>query len=151
MTETQDDGRMSFDAAVQFVQQQPDRAAFVGLPVFGDNDETAEGARVFIVRADGAGSWKLHFIAGPFFSSAFAAHETLPPGEIPERVRELRFLPTQLDDAWLDEQVQILIQKLMQASGLAAPQMPDYAGAPAFAAAPETVFPVSFIGRGVKP
>lgn len=150
-TETEDDGRLSFDAAVKFVQQQPERAAFVGLPVFGDNDETAEGARVFIVRADGAGGWKMHFIAGPFFSSAFAAHETLAPDEVPERVRELHFLPTRLDDAWLDEQVQILIQKLMQGTGLAAPQMPDYAGAPAFGAAPETVFPVSFIGRDTKP
>lgn len=151
MTETQEDGRLSFDAAVQFVQQQPDRAAFVGLPVFGDNDETAEGARVFIVRADGAGSWQLHFIAGPFFSSAFAAHETLTPDEVPDSVRELRFLPTRVDDAWLEDQVQVLIQKLMQASGLAAPQMPDYASAPAFGAAPETVFPVSFIGRDAKP
>lgn len=151
MSETQDDGRLSFDAAVQFVQQQPERAAFAAAPVFGDSQDTAEGARVFVLVADGAGAWRLHFVAGPFFANAFAAHETLSPDEVPERVRELRFLPTRLDEAWLGEQVQILIQKLMQASGNAAPQMPDYASAPAPGAAPEMVFPISFIGREAKP
>lgn len=145
------DGRLSFDAAVLLVQQQPTHAAFAAVPVFGDNNEAAEGARIFILRADGAGSYRLHFIAGPFFSEAFAAHETLAPAEVSERIRELRFLPTQLEEAWLDEQVQIMIQKLLQASGTAAPEMPDYASAPVPAASTETVFPISFIGRDAKP
>lgn len=151
MSEEHDDGRMSFEEAVHFVQQHPDRAAFAAVPVFGDNDETAEGARVFVLKADGAGAWQLHFVAGPFFANAFAANETLAPAEVPERVRELRFLATSLDEAWLGEQVQILIQKLMQGSGREAPQMPDYAAAPTVGATPETVFPVSFIGRDAKP
>ena len=150
MSEEQDDGRLSFDEAVHYVQQHAGEAAFVAVPVFGDNDDSAEGARVFVLEADGAGAWRMHFVAGPFFANAFAANETLAPADVPERVRELRFLPTQLDEAWLSEQVQILIQKLMQGSGRAAPQMPDYAAAPAVAAAAETVFPVSFIGRDEK-
>jgi len=67
---------------------------------------------------------------------------------VPERVKELRFLPTRVEEDWLGEQVQVLIQKLVQASGQQAPQMPDYESAPAVGAAPATVFPVSFIGRG---
>jgi len=142
---------MSFDQAVHFVQQNPGKAAFVAVPVFGDqieDEETrAEGARVFIVEADGAGSWRLRFVAGPFFSNAFAANETLDSGEAPESVRELRFLPARLDEAWLAEQVQILIQRLMQSSGQVAEEMPDYLSMPARAADADVVFPVSFIER----
>lgn len=145
------DGRMSFDEAVHFVQRQPGDAAFAAVPVFGertdDEEQRAEGARVFILAGDGTGSYRLQFIAGPFFANAFAAHETMTADEIPDSVRELRFLPTRVEDAWLEEQVQILIQKLMQASGRMTPEMPDYASVPGQAAAPETVFPVSFIGR----
>jgi hypothetical protein len=150
MTE-ENDGRMSFDAAVHFVQQQPGLAAFVAVPVFGergdDAEQRAEGARVFIIDADGKGSYRVRLIAGPFFSNAYGANEVMAPDDVPARVKELRFLPTRVDEGWMSEQVQVLIQKLMQASGQAAPQMPDYANAPSVAANPETVFPISFIGR----
>jgi hypothetical protein len=148
------DGRMSFDEAVSFVQQEPGRAAFVALPVFGelgeDAEQRAEGARVFIVDAGSKGSCRVRFIAGPFFSNAYGAHEVMASDEVPERVKEQRFLPTRVDESWQSEQIQELIQKLMQASGREAPQMPDYERAPGVAANPETVFPVSFIGRNSR-
>ncbi|MBU1236288.1 MAG: hypothetical protein KJ634_09795 [Gammaproteobacteria bacterium] len=154
MSETTDnasDGRMSFDEAVHYVQQQPDRAAFAAAPVFGertdDEQQHAEGARVFIVEADGAGSWRVRFVAGPFFSNVYGANEIMAPAEVPDRVRELRFLPSRFDEDWLDGQVQLLIQKLMQANGDLPPEMPDYASAPTVGAGPEAVFPISFIGR----
>lgn len=150
MSAEQNDGRMSFDEAVHFVQQQPGKAAFAAVPVFGerthDEEQRAEGARVFVLEADGAGSYQVYFVAGPFFANAFAANEVIPAAEVPERLHELRYLPTRLDKDWLSDQVQIFIQKLMQASGQMAPQMPDYAAAPAVGAGPEAVFPVSFIG-----
>lgn len=151
MSQEENDGRMSFDQAVHFVQQQPGRAAFAAMPVFGDvtadEEQRAEGARVFIIEADGAGGWHVRFVAGPFFSTAFAANETLAPVDIPERMRELRYLPTRVEEDWLVGQVQILIQKLMQASGQMPEQMPDYANAPAYGAGPDAVFPISFVGR----
>lgn len=150
MSAEQDDGRLSFDEAVHHVQQHPGVAAFAAVPVFGEDEEAAEGARVFVLEADGAGAWQMHFVAGPFFANAFAANETVAPDEVPESVRELRFLTTRLDRTWLDGQVQILIHNLMQASGKGAPHMPDYAAAPTPAAAPETTFPISFIGREEK-
>lgn len=147
----ENDGRMSFDAAVHFVQQQPGRAAFVAMPVFGelgdDAEQRAEGARVFIIDADGRGSYRIRFVAGPFFSNAYGANDVLAPDDVPERVKELRFLPTRVEEDWLGEQIQVLIQKLVQASGQETPQMPDYASAPAVAADRETVFPISFVGR----
>ena len=150
MTE-QDDGRMSFDQAVHYTRSNPDRAAFAAAPVFGerseDEEQRAEGARVFIVQADGAGGWHVRFVAGPFFATAFAANETLAPAEVPDGVRELRFMPTRVEEDWLVGQVQVLIQKLMQAGGALPAAMPDYAGAPRGGAGPEAVFPVSFIGR----
>lgn len=151
MTTEENDGRMSFDEAVHYVQQHPEMAAFAAAPVFGerseDAEQRAEGARVFIVQSDGAGGWRLRFVAGPFFAAAFAANETLLPDEVPASVRELRFMPTRLDESWLVGQVQILIQKLMQASGNLPAAMPDYASAPGFGAGPEAVFPISFVGR----
>ncbi len=154
MSDTENDGRMSFDEAVHYVQQMPGRAAFVASPVFGerseDEEQRAEGARVVILEADGAGSWRARFVAGPFFSNAFAANETMTPGEIPASVKELRFLPTKLDEDWLSGQVQILIQKLMQANGNLPSQMPDYASQPGVGAGPEAVFPISFIGRDAE-
>jgi hypothetical protein len=146
MTEENNDGRLSFDAAVAFVRQHPDRAAFAAIPVLGDDGQAAEGARVFIVATDGAGGYQVRFVAGPFFANVFAANETMAPDDVPERVRELRFLPTRLEEEWLTGQVQILIQKLAQASGQAAPQMPDYASAPVVGAGAEEVFPISFVG-----
>lgn len=152
MSEEQNDGRMGFDEAVHFVQNHPDQAAFAAMPVFGERDDDAEqraeGARVFILQADGTGSYRMLFVAGPFFANVFAAHETIAAAEIPERARELRFMPTRLQDEWLSEQVQILIQKLAQASGTQTSEMPDYAAAPVKAAPSETVIPISFIGRG---
>ncbi len=151
MTETESDGRMSFDEAVHYVQQQPGRAAFAASPVFGertdDEQQRAEGARVFIVEADGAGAWRVRFVAGPFFATVFAANETLKPDEVPASVKELRFMATKVEEDWLVGQVQILIQKLMQASGNLPPEMPDYANAPMYGAGPEAVFPVAFVGR----
>lgn len=142
----ENDGRLSFDQAVHYVQQSRG-AAFAAMPVFGDNDEAAEGARVFILEGDGAASFRLRFIAGPFFSAAVAADEIMAAEEIPDRIKELRFMPTRFEEVWLDGQLQILIQKLVQASGLAAPQMPDYASVPLPGAGPEAVFPITFVGR----
>lgn len=145
------DGRLSFKEAVAYVMQTK-QAAFSAMPVFGDRTEdeeqTAEGARIFVIESDGDGDWQLRFIAGPFFSNAYAANDIIHPEEIPDSVRELRFMPARVDAAWYDEQIQVLIQKLVQAAGIAAEQMPDYASAPTPAAGPEAVFPISFIGRG---
>ena len=150
--ESDNDGRLSFDQAVHMVRQQRGKAAFSAMPVFGepngDEEQRAEGARVFIIEGDDAGGYRVRFVAGPFFSNAFAANETLTPDEIPERVKELRYLPTKVEEDWLVGQVQVLIQKLMQAGGTLPVAMPDYAGAPGIGAGPEAVFPVSFIGRG---
>jgi hypothetical protein len=150
-TENSGDGRMSFDEAVHYVQQQPGRAAFVASPVFGertdDEEQRAEGARVVILEADGAGGWHARFVAGPFFANAFAANDTMVPEEVPESVKELRFLPTRVEEDWLAGQVQVLIQKLMQANGSLPAEMPDYASQPGMGAGPEAVFPISFIGR----
>jgi len=147
----ENDGRMSFDEAVHYVQQQPGRAAFVASPVFGersdDEEQRAEGARVIILEADGAGGWRARFVAGPFFANAFAANDTMAPEEVPDSVRELRFLPTKVEEDWLAGQVQVLIQRLMQASGNLPAEMPDYASQPGFGAGPEAVFPISFVAH----
>ncbi len=146
MTEIQDD-RLSFDAAVAHVQKQK-QAAFAAMPVFGDDEETAEGARIFILDLDKQGGLRLHFIAGPFFSSAHAANETVSADEIPDSVRAMRFMPTRCEEDWLTDQVQILIQKLTKAAGATTDQMPDYENMPSRGAGPEAVFPISFIGGG---
>lgn len=143
------DGRLSFDEAVTLVQQTG-RAAFAALPVFGENDESAEGARVFILMPEGEGGFALHFIAGPFFANAYGANEVVPQDDIPEPVRELRFLPTRCEERWLSEQIQVLISKLVQAAGIETPQMPDYPDTAVPAAAPGTVFPISFVGHDPK-
>lgn len=151
MTAEEQDGRMSFAEAARFVQDHPDRAAFAAMPVFGersdDAEQRAEGARVFVLQADGAASYRMHFVAGPFFANVFAAHETFAAAEIPESARELRFMAARFEEDWLAEQVQILVQKLVQASGTQMPAMPDYSAAPTGAAAPETAVPISFIGK----
>lgn len=150
MNEEEPDGRMSFDEAARYVQRQPGKAAFSAVPVFDelgdDAEQRAAGARVFVLEGDGAGGYRVHFVAGPFFANVFAAHETLLPGDLPDVVRELRFMPTRLEESWLTMQVQTLIQKLAQASGAETPQMPDYADVPEVKAGPEAVFPISFIG-----
>ena len=148
MTET-NDNRLSFDDAVAFVEQNK-RAAFAAMPVFGDDDddtaEAAEGARVFILMPGEDEGWILRFIAGPFFASGFAAHDIIPADEIPDRVRELLFMPTRCEEDWLDDQIQVLLAKLTQAAGIGG-QMPDYTAQPVKGASSDTVFPVSFVGR----
>ncbi len=139
--------RLSFNEAVVFVKQRK-QAAFAAMPVFGDDDDsaqTAEGARIFILLPDEDEGWTLRFIAGPFFSAAYAANDTIPADEIPDRIRELLFMPTRCEEDWLTDQLQVLLGKLTQAAGIGE-QMPDYASQAAKGAGPEAVFPVSFIG-----
>jgi hypothetical protein len=139
--------RLSFNEAVAFVKQRK-QAAFAAMPVFGDDDgdaQTAEGARIFILLPDEDEGWTLRFIAGPFFSAAYAANDVIPADEIPDRVRELLFMPTRCEEDWLTDQLQVLLGKLTQAAGIGE-QMPDYAAQAAKGAGPEAVFPVSFIG-----
>jgi hypothetical protein len=152
----ENDGRLSFKEAVAYVMKKQ-QAAFCAMPVFGersdDEEQTAEGARIFIVEPDpeeAGGDWQLRFIAGPFFSNAYAANEILTPEEVPDSVRELRYLPTCIIDDYYSEQIQVLIQKLVQGSGIAA-QMPDYESMPVRKAEDQVVFPVNFIGRDGKP
>lgn len=148
MSNTQEnDGRLSFDQAIAHVRQSK-QAAFAAMPVFGDDEETAEGARIFILDNDDEGELRLRFIAGPFFSAAYAANDVIPNDEIPDSVRELRFMPTRCEEEWYSDQIQILIQKLVKAAGINTEQMPDYANAPTHGAGPEAVFPISFIGKG---
>jgi hypothetical protein len=146
-----EDNHLSFDEAVQYALQRQ-AAAFAVHPVFEEEDDEApSGARVFVLAADGKGGWFLRFLAGRFFSGAYAADDVIAPEEVPERVRELRFLPTRFEDEWFSDQIQVLIGKLMSASGAAAPHMPDYQNAPQKHAAEEVVFPVAFINAAKKP
>lgn len=146
-----EDNRLSFDGAVQYVLQRQ-AAAFAVHPVFEEEDDEApSGARVFVLAADGKGGWFLRFLAGRFFSGAYAADDVIAAEDVPERVRELRFLPTRFEEAWFTEQIQVLIGKLMSASGTAAPHMPDYQNAPQKHAAADVVFPVAFINASKKP
>jgi len=141
--------RLSFNEAVVLVKTTG-KAAFAAMPVFGDDEgdenATAEGARIFILLPDEDEGWTLRFIAGPFFSAAYAANDVIPNDEIPDRVRELLFMPTRCDEEWLTDQLQVLLGKLTQASGIGA-MMPDYESQEAKGAGPDAVFPVSFIGR----
>jgi hypothetical protein len=143
----QQDGRMSFDEAVRHVTLGG-AAAFAVTPVFEEDQEAAAGARIYLLSPDGKGSYFMQFVAGPFFSAAYAANERLAPQDIPQRMRELRYLPTRYEEDWLSDQVQLLIQKLMQASGAEMAHMPDYKSAPRPHADAEVVFPVAFIGKG---
>lgn len=151
----ENDGRLSFKEAVAHVMKSR-QAAFCAMPVFGDRtddeEQTAEGARIFVIEFDSeadGGDWQLRFIAGPFFSNAYAANEILTPEEVPDSVRELRFLTTRMIDDFYSEQIQVLIQKLVQGSGIDV-QMPDYESMPIRKAEEQVVFPVNFIGRDGK-
>ena len=145
--------RLSFNQAVVFVKQRK-KAAFAAMPVFGDDGDdenaTAEGARIFLLLPDEDEGWLLRFIAGPFFTSAYAANDLIPAEEIPDRVRELLYMPTRCEDDWLTDQLQILLAKLTQAAGIGE-QLPDYEKMPAKGAGPEAVFPVNFIPGVKKP
>jgi len=150
-TEAQEnDGRLSFMEAVAYVMQRK-LPVFAAMPVFGDRtddeQQTAEGAKVFIIEPDGEGDWQMRFISGPFFSAAYAANEVLAPEDVPGSTRDLRYMPTHVEEDWFTDQIQILIQKLVQGSNIDA-QMPDYQNVPAKGAGPDAVFPVSFVGRG---
>jgi len=151
MSEQENDGRMSYKEAVQAVRGGKVKAAFIAMPVFGertdDEAQTAEGARIFLIEPDGEGDAQMRFIAGPFFSAAYAANEVLDLEEVPDSVRELRFLPTRCEDDWLSDQLQVLIQKLVGASGVIESQMPDYSNTPGHGAGPEAVFPIHIIGK----
>jgi hypothetical protein len=146
----ENDGRLSFNQAIAYVKQTG-KDAFTAMPVFGedgdDEEARAEGARVFIISPDEEEGWTVRFVAGPFFSNAFAANDIIPYNEIPDHVRELRYIPTHCEDEWLEEQIQILIGKLTQAAGVG-DQMPDYESQPIKVAGPDAVFPVHFLGRG---
>ena len=145
--------RLSFNEAVAYVEQTG-KAAIAAMPVFGDDEgdenATAEGARVFLLLPDADEGWTLRFIAGPFFSAAYAANDIIPAEEIPDRVRELLFMPTRCDESWLTDQLQVLLGKLTQAAGIGE-QMPDYGSQPAKGSGPEAVFPIAFIGGSKKP
>ncbi len=145
-----EDTRLSYAEAVAYVKQGKG-AAFSVIPVFGDDHESAEGARVFVLQSDNAGDFHLRFVAGPFFSAAYAANETISAAEIPASVAELRFMPTRCEEDWFTAQVQVLINRMVNAAGVPAAQMPDYLSAPNKAASPEVVFPMTFIERKPKP
>lgn len=150
-----EDGRLSFEEAIAHVRNSQE-AAYTVTPIFGDRideDVRAEGARVFVLLPDemgGSDGYRLHFIAGPFFSSAYAAHESVAASDIPASVRELRFMTTRCELEWLTEQIQVLIYKLANGAGLIKPEMPDYLDTQTKGAGPEAVFPVVFIGRDPK-
>lgn len=138
--------RLGFDDAVKYARESG-RAAFSAAPVFGDDEETAEGLRIFIIQGDASGGHRVRFVAGPFFSAALAANEVLEDGDISGHVRELLFTPTSFSEEWLSDQMQVLVGRLVQAANVATPGMPNYLDMPSRAAAPEVVFPIRNIGR----
>lgn len=147
-----EDTRLNYAEAVAYVKQGKG-AAFAVTPVFGDEEESpeaAEGARVFVLQSDGAGGVQLRFVAGPFFSAAYAANETIPAEEIPPSIEKMLFIPTSCQEEWFTAQVQVLINQLVNAAGVASAHMPDYLSAPNKGAAPEVVFPMAFIERKPK-
>jgi hypothetical protein len=148
--EAANDNSMGFDEAVAYTVSRS-AAAFAVHPVFEeDDDESPSGARVFVLVADGRGGYFMRFVAGRFFAGAYAADDIYSADGIPERVKELRFMPTRYQEDWFNEQVQVLIAKLVGASGVDAPQMPAYQSTLARHAGPDVTFPVSFIGGRAK-
>lgn len=138
--------RLTFEQAVAYVCSSGN-AAFAATPVFGDDQERAEGVRLFIIEGDGQGRRKIRFIAGPFFSAALAANEVLADDEISDGLRELLFMPSTFSEDWLSDQIQVLVARLVKASEIVAPDMPNYLDAAARTAAPEVTFPIRSIGR----
>lgn len=149
MYQVDETGRIPFAHAVRYAinEQQP---LFCVVPVFPDRIEDeevrAEGAKVFILHPSEATQWELLYVAGPFFTSAYVAHERYHPDEVPEAVRQLSFIPTWLNEEWLDLPIQVLIQKLAQAADLDA-EIPDYESARRRRARSGTTFPVAFVGK----
>ena len=137
--------RLTFEQAVAYACSSGN-AAFAATPVFGDDQERAEGVRLFIIEGDGQGGRKIRFVAGPFFSAALAANEVLSDDEIGDSVRELLFMPTTFSEEWLSDQIQVLVTRLVRAAEIVAPDMPNYLDA-RVRAAPEVTFPVRSIGR----
>lgn len=138
--------RLAFEQAVAYACASG-KAAFAATPVFGDDQEQAEGVRVFVIEGDGQGNCKVRFIAGPFFSAALAANEVLEDGDISDALRDMLFLPTSFSEDWLSDQIQVLIARLVQGAEIGAPDMPNYLEAKARTAAPEVTFPIRSIGR----
>lgn len=137
--------RLTFEQAVAYACSSGN-AAFAATPVFGDDQERAEGVRLFIVEGDGQGGRRIRFIAGPFFSAALAANEVLADDEIGDGVRALLFMPTTFSEDWLSDQIQVLVTRLVRAAEIVAPDMPNYLDA-TVRAAPEVTFPIRSIGR----
>jgi hypothetical protein len=148
--EHQSQKRLTFDQAVAYACASG-KAAFTAVPVFGDNQEAAEGAQVFIIEGEGGGGHRIHFVAGPFFSTAWVSNEILADDDIPDRVRELQFTPTVFSAEWLSGQIQVLIGRLAQAAEIASPNMPNYLDMPTRTAAARAVFPIDRIGRAKSP
>jgi hypothetical protein len=151
--EHQSQKRLTFDQAVAYARESG-KAAFTAVPVFGDNQEAAEGAQVFIIEGEGEGEGeghRVHFVAGPFFSTTLVSNEILADDNIPDRVRELQFTPTVFSAEWLSGQIQVLIGRLAQAAEIASPNMPNYLDMPTRTAAAWAVFPIDRIGRAKSP
>lgn len=138
--------RMTFEQAVDFACAGG-KAAFAAAPVFGEDQERAEGVRVVVILGDGRGGRTIRFIAGPFFSAGLAANEILSDDEISDGMRDMLFMPSTFSEDWLSDQIQVLVARLVQAAAIVAPDMPDYLAAKARAAAPEVMFPIRSIGR----
>ena len=96
--------RLTFEQALAYACSSGN-AAFAATPVFGDDQERAEGVRLFIVEGDGRGSCRIRFVAGPFFSAALAANEVLADDEISAGLRELPFMATTFSEDWLSDQI----------------------------------------------
>lgn len=142
-------GRLPFVHAVRYVENEL-QPVFCAVPVFPDvaDDEEvrAEGAKIFIIQPNDETGWELVFISGPFFTSAYAAHERLLPSDVPPGVAELSFIPTWVNEEWFELPVQVLIQKLAQAAELEN-EIPDYENARRRRARQGTTFPVAFVGK----
>ncbi len=138
--------RLTFEQAVAYACDSGN-AAFAATPVFGDDQEQAEGARVYVIEGDGKGGRKIRFIAGPFFSGALAANEVLEDDDLSAGMRQMLFVPTSFSEDWLSDQIQVLIARLVQAAEIVAPDMPNYLEAKVRTAAPEVTFPIRSIGR----
>jgi len=117
------------------------------LDPFGDNPVVMTGSHNLGFKASNANDDNLVIIEGNApLAAAYAANDVIPSDEIPDSVRELRFMPTTCNEDWFTDQIQVLIQKLVKAAGINTEQMPDYENLPTHGAGPEAVFPISFIG-----